>query len=77
MVQFGAYDSRESALAAERRLRSRHRSLFEDRQFVVLAAQVNGRTVHRLRVTGFASGNEANGFCNNAKSDGLDCFVAR
>ena len=77
MVQFGAYDTREGALAAERRLRARHSRLFEGRQFVVLTAQVNGRTTHRLRVTGFASGPDANGFCNNAKSDGLDCFVAR
>ena len=73
----GAYDSRESALAGERRLRARHKSLFEGRSFVVLAAQVGGQTKYRLRVTGFETGGDANGFCRNAKSDGLDCFVAR
>jgi len=77
MAQVGSYNTRESALAGERRLRAQHRRLFEDRQFVVLTAQVSGRTVHRLRVTGFASGNDAEGFCRNARSDGLDCFATR
>jgi len=77
MVQLGAYDTRESALAAQRRLQARHPALLGDRQFVVLAAQVHGRTIHRLRVVGFTTARDASGFCNNAKSDGLDCFVSR
>lgn len=77
-VQFGSYATREGALAGQRRIQSNHASLFADRNFVVLAAQLpDGSTTYRLRVTGFGSSSDANGFCRNAKSDGLECYVAR
>ena len=76
-VQFGSYSSRAAAESAERQMRSGHKSLFEGKQFVILAAQLpNGKTTYRLRVT-FATSKDANGFCQNAKSDGLDCYVAK
>jgi len=76
-VQFGSYTTRAAAENAERQIRSSHASLFEGKQFVILAAQLpNGKTTYRLRV-GFATSNDANGFCQNAKSDGLDCYVAK
>ncbi len=76
-VQFGSYSTREAANAAERKIRSGHASLFEGKQFVVLAAVLpNGQTTYRLRIA-FANSNDANGFCRNAKSDGLDCYVAK
>lgn len=76
-VQFGSYSTREAAAAAEKKIRAGHASLFQGKQFVVLAAVLpNGQTTYRLRVA-FASSNDANGFCRNAKSDGLDCYVAR
>ncbi|MCL2018038.1 MAG: SPOR domain-containing protein [Alphaproteobacteria bacterium] len=77
-VQFGSYATRAAAQSGESRLRSRHSNLFADHTFVILAAVLpDGSTTYRLRVTGFQSGSEANGFCRNAKSDGLDCYVAR
>ena len=76
-VQFGSYSSRALAENAERQMRSGHKSLFEGKQFVILAAQLpNGKTTYRLRVA-FGSSSDANGFCQNAKSDGLDCYVAK
>lgn len=76
-VQFGSYSSRALAENAERQMRAGHKSLFEGRQFVILAAQLpNGKTTYRLRVA-FTTSNDANGFCQNAKSDGLDCYVAK
>jgi len=76
-VQFGSYATRAAAESAEAKIRSGHASLFEGKQFVILAAQLsNGKTTYRLRV-GFATSNDANGFCQNAKSDGLDCYVAK
>ena len=76
-VQFGSYSTREAANAAERKIRSGHAGLFEGKQFVVLAAVLpNGQTTYRLRIA-FANSNDANGFCRNAKSDGLDCYVAK
>ena len=76
-VQFGSYATRAAAESAERKMRSGHASLFSGKQFVILAAQLpNGKTTYRLRVS-FATSSDANGFCQNAKSDGLDCYVAK
>ena len=75
-VQFGSYGTRAAAETAERQMRAGHKSLFDGKQFVILAAQINGKTTYRLRVA-FATSNDANGFCQNAKSDGLDCYVAK
>ncbi|MBO4480069.1 MAG: SPOR domain-containing protein [Alphaproteobacteria bacterium] len=76
-VQFGSYGTRAAAEASEKKIRSGHPSLFSGRQFVILAAVLpNGQTTYRLRVP-FATSNDANGFCRNAKSDGLDCYVAK
>lgn len=76
-VQFGSYSTRALAEAAEKKIRTGHESLFAGKQFVILAAVLpNGTTTYRLRI-GFATSGEANGFCRNAKSDGVDCYVAK
>ncbi|MBP5485323.1 MAG: SPOR domain-containing protein [Alphaproteobacteria bacterium] len=76
-VQFGSYGTRAAAEAAEKKIRSGHQNLFAGKQFVILAAVLpNGTTTYRLRIA-FASSGDANGFCRNAKSDGLDCYVAK
>lgn len=76
-VQLGSYSTRALAENAQRQMRNAHPSLFQGQQFVILAAQLkNGTTTYRLRV-GFKTSADANGFCRNAKSDGLDCYVAK
>ncbi len=76
-VQFGSYATRDAANAAGAKIRAAHASLFAGKQFVVLASVLkDGRTTYRLRVA-FNNANDANGFCRNAKSDGLDCYVAK
>lgn len=76
-VQFGSYSTRALAESAQKQIRSAHSALFQGKQFVILAAQMpNGQTMYRLRVA-FATSADANGFCRNAKSDGLDCYVAK
>ena len=75
-VQFGSYSTRAAAQAAEQKMRASHSNLFSGKQFVILAAQVKGQTTYRLRIA-FQNANEANGFCRNAKSDGLDCYVTK
>ena len=75
-VQFGSYSTRSAAQTAEQKMRASHSNLFNGKQFVILAAQVNGKTTYRLSVA-FHTANEANGFCRNAKSDGLDCYVTK
>ncbi|MBQ6735992.1 MAG: SPOR domain-containing protein [Alphaproteobacteria bacterium] len=76
-VQFGSYSTRSAAEASEKKIRAAHPSLFSGKQFVILAAVLpSGQTTYRLRVA-FANSTDANGFCRNAKSDGLDCYVAK
>lgn len=75
-VQFGSYGTRAAAQSAEQKLRASHSNLFGGKQFVILAAQVNGKTTYRLRIA-FQNATDANGFCRNAKSDGLDCYVTK
>ena len=76
-VQFGSYSTRSAAENAERTIRAAHKSLFSGHQFVILAAQMaDGSTKYRLRIA-FATSADANGFCRNAKSDGVDCYVAK
>ena len=76
-VQFGSYSTRALAENAQRQIRNAHKSLFDGQQFVILAAQLkDGKTTYRLRVA-FKASSDANGFCRNAKSDGLDCYVAK
>ncbi len=75
-VQFGSYSTRELAEKAERQIRAGHQNLFAGKQFVILAAVLpNGTTTYRLRIA-FADSAAAGGFCRNAKSDGVDCYVA-
>lgn len=76
-VQFGSYSTRALAESAGKTLRNQHSSLFSGRQFVVLAAVMkDGNTLYRLRVP-FATSADANSFCRNAKSDGVDCYVSK
>lgn len=76
-VQFGSYSTRALAESAQRQIQNAHKSLFQGHQFVILAAQLNdGKTTYRLRIA-FKTSSDANGFCRNAKSDGLDCYVAK
>lgn len=76
-VQFGSYSTRAAAEAAQKKIRAQHQSLFDGKQFVILAAQLkDGSTTYRLRIA-FKTSSDANGFCRNAKSDGLDCYVAK
>lgn len=76
-VQFGSYSTRALAERAQNKIRGGHQALLQDKQFVILAAVLpDGKTTYRLRVA-FEKSSDANGFCRNAKSDGLDCYVAK
>ena len=76
-VQFGSYSTRALAESAQRQIQNAHKSLFDGQQFIILAAQLkDGKTTYRLRIS-FKTAADANGFCRNAKSDGLDCYVAK
>ena len=43
----------------------------------VMRADVNGKTVYRLRAGSFASRADANAFCSAIKASGGDCYTAK
>lgn len=76
-VQFGSYATRSSAEVSQKKLQATHAGLFSGHDFVIQEALLpNGKTTYRLRIA-FTNSQDADGFCRNAKSDGLDCYVAR
>jgi cell division protein FtsN len=77
-VQVGSFNARSAAESAQKRLWAQHKSLFAGRDFVILSAVLpNGSTTYRLRVVGFETNVQANGFCRNAQSDGVSCYVTK
>lgn len=77
-VQFASLSTRAAAESAANRMKSEHSGLLGDRQFLILAAELpNGTTTYRVRIGGFSTSSDANGFCRNAQSDGLDCYVVK
>ncbi|MDR1071674.1 MAG: SPOR domain-containing protein [Rickettsiales bacterium] len=77
-VQVGSYTTRAAAESGQRQLSSAHRSLFSGQDFVILSAVLpNGQTTYRLRVVGFGDSQTASGFCRNAQSDGVSCYVTK
>jgi cell division protein FtsN len=77
-VQVGSYATRAAAESGQRQLSASHRSLFAGHDFVILSAVLpNGQTTHRLRVVGFGDSQTASGFCRNAQSDGVSCYVTK
>lgn len=76
-VQFGSYATRSGAEVSQKKLQVSHAGLFSGHNFIIQEALLpNGKTTYRLRI-GFTNSQDADGFCRNAKSDGLDCYVAR
>ncbi|MDR1027646.1 MAG: SPOR domain-containing protein [Rickettsiales bacterium] len=77
-VQVGSYPTRAAAEKGQREITAAHKSVFSGKSFAILAAVLpNGTTTYRLRVVNFQTSNAASQFCNNAKSDGVNCYVAK
>lgn len=75
-VQFGSYTTRSGAEVSQKKLQVSHAGLFSGHDFIIQEAVLsNGKTTYRLRIA-FTNSQDADGFCRNAKSDGLDCYVA-
>lgn len=74
-VQVGSLSSRAAAEREQKNLQAKHSGLFSGRSFAIQSANVGGTAVYRLRVAGFATGNEANSFCSRAKTSGINCYA--
>lgn len=75
-VQLAAEGSEDAARSKFNRIRSQHSSVLGNVNPVIRNAEVNGRSVYRLRV-GDLSREEAVSLCDRLKADGGSCFVAR
>ncbi len=75
-VQLAALDSSEAARSEWSRLCRIHPLLFSGRRPVVEQADHDGRSIYRLRTSGFATMAAAASFCEQAHAERVACTVA-
>jgi hypothetical protein len=76
LVQIAATASEASAISEWNRYSKASADLFAGAERVVQQADVNGKTVYRLRVGSFASKEDAAAFCSAFKAKGGNCYPA-
>lgn len=76
LVQIGAPQTQEAAEQEWNRRAASWPELFQGAERVIVRADVNGRTVYRVRAGAFATQAEADAFCAAIKGRGGDCFRA-
>jgi D-alanyl-D-alanine carboxypeptidase len=76
-VQVGASPSEDDAKAILGRLQKKQADALKGFKTDVQAAQVDGKTVYRALVSGFAGMSAANALCEELKAGGHACFVRR
>ncbi len=75
-VQLAASSTEAGAFAEwDRRVRAAP-DLFDGAERLIIRADVNGRTVYRVRAGAFATATDADSFCSAVKARGGDCFRA-
>ena len=74
VVQLGAFDSASSARAEWDRLAPRFRDYFDGKKRAIQKAGSDGRAFWRLRVVGFADGDEARRFCAELSAQDSTCI---
>ncbi|MBB5371816.1 SPOR domain-containing protein [Acidocella aromatica] len=75
-VQLAATPDEPSAAATWASLQRKYPDLLGNKKPVIIPAVVNGKSVWRLRVSGFASADEAKSFCAQLTAKGAQCAVA-
>lgn len=74
LVQVAAAGSEADAIAEWNRRARSWPELLQGAERVIVRADVNGRTVYRVRAGAFATAADADGFCTAVKGRGGDCF---
>lgn len=77
VVQLAAPSTEAAAMAEWARRAKAAPDLMQSAERSVVRADVNGKTVYRLRAGSFASRADANAFCGAIKASGGDCFTAK
>ncbi len=75
-VQLAATGTEDGVLAVWGNLQQKFPDLLKGRQPEIIPAIVNGQSVWRLRIGGFASADAAKSFCDSLTSQGAACTVA-
>jgi hypothetical protein len=75
-IQLAATSSEDGVLAVWVKLQQKFPDLMKGRQPEIIPAIVNGQSVWRLRIGGFASAGAAKSFCDALSSKGAACTVA-
>jgi len=77
IVQIGASPSESDAQALLARFKKKFGAELGGLKAEVVAAQVDGKTVHRAQLAGFANYGEANAYCKGLADAGQACFIRR
>jgi cell division protein FtsN len=75
-IQLGAYSSEAEAKQNWARISSKYASQLGGHSHIIAQAVVNGRTVYRLRVAGYATADVAKQACAKLSTAGQACFFA-
>jgi hypothetical protein len=74
VVQIAAPASEDGAIAEWNKGKKKAPGLFQSAERIIVQADVNGHTVYRLRAGSFATGADADAFCDAFKAAGGQCF---
>ena len=75
LVQLGTLPSEAAAQEEWKRLLLRQPDLLSGHVPVVIKAEKDGKTVYRLRTSGFSDSAQAGQFCDKMKAAGVSCLV--
>ena len=76
-VQVGATPSQDDARGLVGRVQKKFAAELSGLKTDVVAATVDGKTVYRALISGFAGAKDANALCEELKAGGQACFVRR
>jgi cell division septation protein DedD len=76
-VQVGATPSQDDAKGLIAHVQKKFSGEVSGFKTDVVAATVDGKTVYRALISGFAGAGDANALCNQLKAGGQACFVRK